>query len=359
MRAIAKGRNRRASRRIGRPQSCDYDNYADKDALRHALVTEQRGICCYCMGRIHNGSATMKIEHWRCQSRYPDEQLNYRNLLGACRGGDEPAAAPPALRHAQRRPRSQWNPADPAHHIETRLITSSMAPSDRDDADSTRQLNDVLNLNLTSSRTTEKRIRYAILEWWQREKAGLQAARSFAIALSASERTHDGAGELAPFCQVAVWWLRSATREDDRMSDAPSFRGSLRDRHRGPPAGERLRPPLTGEGFDRERAIFPETVLAFIRETQPKEWAKLEALHGEQDRRAGPRRPVQVDGRERLAGDAAPRLQVLRADAARGLLQGRARAEPGAGGALRGEPPRAHPAAALLAALGEVARCHA
>src|SRR5207249_11751956 len=34
------------------------------------------------------------------------------------------------------------------------------------------------------------------------------------------------------------------------------------------------------EGFDRERAIFPETVLAFIRETQPTEWAKLEALHG-------------------------------------------------------------------------------
>ena len=35
------------------------------------------------------------------------------------------------------------------------------------------------------------------------------------------------------------------------------------------------------DGFDRERAIFPETVLAFIRATQPKEWARLEALHGE------------------------------------------------------------------------------
>src|SRR5947207_3363996 len=33
-------------------------------------------------------------------------------------------------------------------------------------------------------------------------------------------------------------------------------------------------------GFDRERAIFPALVLDFIRETQPKEWAKLEALHG-------------------------------------------------------------------------------
>lgn len=32
--------------------------------------------------------------------------------------------------------------------------------------------------------------------------------------------------------------------------------------------------------FDRTRAIFPEVLLSFIRETQPKEWAKLEALHG-------------------------------------------------------------------------------
>ena len=43
------------------------------------------------------------------------------------------------------------------------------------------------------------------------------------------------------------------------------------------------------DGFDRERAIFPEAVLAFIRETQPSEWAKLEALHGERtgEERAG------------------------------------------------------------------------
>jgi len=33
-------------------------------------------------------------------------------------------------------------------------------------------------------------------------------------------------------------------------------------------------------GFDREKAIFPEAVLEFIRNTQPKEWKALEALHG-------------------------------------------------------------------------------
>ena len=39
--------------------------------------------------------------------------------------------------------------------------------------------------------------------------------------------------------------------------------------------------PITSEAFDRERAIFPDTVLSFIRETQSKEWAKLESLHGD------------------------------------------------------------------------------
>lgn len=35
------------------------------------------------------------------------------------------------------------------------------------------------------------------------------------------------------------------------------------------------------DGFDRERAIFPDVVLAFINTTQKKDWDKLEALHGD------------------------------------------------------------------------------
>ena len=37
---------------------------------------------------------------------------------------------------------------------------------------------------------------------------------------------------------------------------------------------------VAGTDFDRERAIFGETVLSFIRVTQAKEWARLEKLHG-------------------------------------------------------------------------------
>lgn len=33
--------------------------------------------------------------------------------------------------------------------------------------------------------------------------------------------------------------------------------------------------------FDKTRAIFFDIAINFIRQTQPKKWAKLEALHGE------------------------------------------------------------------------------
>jgi len=38
---------------------------------------------------------------------------------------------------------------------------------------------------------------------------------------------------------------------------------------------------LESRSFDRERAIFPEAALGFIRSTQTKTWDKLEALHGD------------------------------------------------------------------------------
>ena len=38
---------------------------------------------------------------------------------------------------------------------------------------------------------------------------------------------------------------------------------------------------IDGQGFDKSLSIFPQTVLSFIKDTQTKEWKKLEALHGE------------------------------------------------------------------------------
>ncbi len=65
-----------------------YEGFRDKDALRKALVDEQRGLCCYCLSRIRPEIGGMKIEHWHPQALYGNEQLDYANLLGSCMGND-------------------------------------------------------------------------------------------------------------------------------------------------------------------------------------------------------------------------------------------------------------------------------
>jgi type I restriction enzyme R subunit len=36
---------------------------------------------------------------------------------------------------------------------------------------------------------------------------------------------------------------------------------------------------VSRDGYDRERAIFKSAVLDFIKDTQPAEWKRLDALH--------------------------------------------------------------------------------
>ena len=115
MREIAKGPEP-PSLAAHRNSFGDYRNYRDKRELRRALVEEQRGLCCYCMGRIHDDQNT-KIEHWRSQNRYRDQQLVYRNLLAACLGR---IGKRRSEKHCDTRKENQdlsWNPADPNHHV--------------------------------------------------------------------------------------------------------------------------------------------------------------------------------------------------------------------------------------------------
>jgi uncharacterized protein (TIGR02646 family) len=185
-----------------------YANYAAKDDLRANLVAEQRGLCCYCMGRIRVGHSSMKIEHWRCQANYPVEQLNYRNLLGGCTGGK---GQPTDQQHCDTRKGNadlQWNPAEPAHRIEIQIkyeldgtIRSANPVFDG-------QLNEVLNLNLPQIRNNRKGVLTALLDWWNREKGRLRGPVSRVRIEHEIDVRTNGTGELSPYCQVAVWWLK-------------------------------------------------------------------------------------------------------------------------------------------------------
>lgn len=207
MRAILKGREPASLTAHRQRAHCDYDNYPDKAALRHALVTEQRGLCCYCMGRIRSEPMSMKIEHWHSRTRYQGEQLDYRNLLGACRGEDR---RPAHLQHCDTRKGNRdlmWNPADPAHHIETRIRYEADGSIRSDDNTFGAQLEDVLNLNLPVLRNNRKGLRDGILDWWHHEKVLRRGPVPRARFQRERDRRVAGTGDLQPYSQVAVWWI--------------------------------------------------------------------------------------------------------------------------------------------------------
>jgi len=205
VKAITKGPEPTSLKAHRLSPNSNYDNYAGKDDLRHALVTEQRGLCCYCMCRIRNQSTAMKIEHWQCQAHHTAEQLAYRNLLGACLGGH---GQPGHLQHCDTKKGDldlRRNPADPAHRIEARVRYEPDGTIRADEASFDNHLNDVLNLNLARIKNNRRSVLTALLEWWRTSKRPVPRAR---IKREIAKRTNT-AGALTPYCQVAVWWLRA------------------------------------------------------------------------------------------------------------------------------------------------------
>ncbi len=205
MRTIVKKREPASLTQHRLTQYSDYDNYPDKDGLRDVLVSEQRGLCCYCMGRIRNDE--MKVEHWKCQSRYLAEQLNYRNLLAACLGGE---AKSPRFQHCDTRKGKKdlkWNPADPSHSIETRIRYEADGGIRSDDSGFDAELTQVLNLNHPMLKNIRKAILAAILQWWSLQKRKNKGPVPKSRLKRERNRQTPQTGELKPYCQVAVWWL--------------------------------------------------------------------------------------------------------------------------------------------------------
>jgi uncharacterized protein (TIGR02646 family) len=215
MRAIRKAREPASLTTHRQTQHCDFENYGDKAALREALVREQRGLCCYCMSRIHADRERMKIEHWQPQSRFPDLELSYRNILGACLGGH---GQPAHLQHCDTRKGEdslKWNPADSDHRIDQRIrfeLDGSIASGDEE---FNAQLNDVLGLNLPVLKNRRSGVIKGILDWLREEKAKLRTAvPRDRIVRERARLAGSNNGELAPFNPVAVWWLDQRLARD-------------------------------------------------------------------------------------------------------------------------------------------------
>jgi len=208
MRAIVKGAEPASLTAHRLTPHSDYGNYLAKGDLRGYLISEQGALCCYCMSRIHAAGKGMKIEHWHSQEDHPTEQLAYQNLLGGCMGGE---GKPSAMQHCDTRKGKadiRFNPANPAHRIETRIIYGSDGSIHSNDPAFNTELNAVLNLNLAVIRNNRKGVLDSLLIWWRIEKQRLRGPVPKALLERKLAYWSYGTTDLTPYCQVAVWWLR-------------------------------------------------------------------------------------------------------------------------------------------------------
>lgn len=179
----------------------DYDNYADKAALRQALVAEQRGLCCYCQSRIRATPEGMKIEHWQCQADHPGRQLDFGNLHGACLGGH---GRPEREQHCDTLKGNNglcFSVCDSAHPIERHIRFLGDGKISADDAAIDAAINVVLNLNLPRLVSNRK----AVLAAFQQR---LQDGRRLDPACELPRWDGSEPGDLPEFAQVVVYWVR-------------------------------------------------------------------------------------------------------------------------------------------------------
>lgn len=182
-----------------------YDNYVEKDELRAALLSEQGGICCYCMQRI--SMAEIKVEHFASQKKYPHRRLEYDNLLAACLGGQ---GSPRHLQHCDTHKGDddiKLNPTDGVRNCEHFV---RYAPDGRiysDHADINCDLHTTLNLNLQTLKSNRKAVLDGAIEVLRRRRPDGQWVRAFLEAAKKKWQGRGRDGSYAPYCQIVVVYL--------------------------------------------------------------------------------------------------------------------------------------------------------
>jgi uncharacterized protein (TIGR02646 family) len=209
MRAIAKGREPVSLTQHRSTPHADYNNYRDKDTLREYLTTEQRGICCYCLSRIRSNNEEMKIEHWHSQTEYPLEQLDYANLLGACKGNEGQTESDQYCDTYKGNKMLSRNPANPLHRVEDLIHFTMDGRISSSDLNFDAELNSVLNLNVAFLINSRKEVFVALRRTLKKRGA---ISRTRWERLLRDWNGDSNVGELRPFSNVIVYWIRKHLR---------------------------------------------------------------------------------------------------------------------------------------------------
>lgn len=182
----------------------NYDNYPEKDELRASLHHEQGGICCYCLGYIEPQSSEMKIEHFKCREDFPEHQLEYWNLLGACKGSEGQSGH---LQHCDTykgRKVLNFYPPQPNPNIEDLIHYSNNGSVYSNNTYLQQEIKEVLNLNVQFLVNNRK----AALDGF---KSGLSKYKGPLTKSTLKKWLADWSGTQGPYrpyCMVVAYWIQ-------------------------------------------------------------------------------------------------------------------------------------------------------
>lgn len=184
-----------------------------KDAIRRSLASEQGYLCAYCMSRIEPEENKMKVEHWHCQDNYPDEQLDYTNMLGCCYGNEGEPLYAQHCDTAKRNKNIVFNPSNPDHYERLEIHYKADGTVYSMHHDFNQQLNEVLNLNSDRHRlkANRKAVIRAIKEVLKKKSCNLTAGYINKLI----KDWKSGNGKMKGYAGVAIYFLEKKLR---RMS---------------------------------------------------------------------------------------------------------------------------------------------
>jgi len=182
-----------------------YDDYREKDELRECLVKEQGYICCYCMQRIKPHREKMRIEHWHPQSKPPDKQLDYRNMLGACTGNE---GKPKVLHHCDKSRGEKTLTINPTNEsCETLIKFSVSGKISSDNEQVNKDLNETLNLNMESLIKIRKLVLDEAIKNFQKKHPVSQWTKEI-LEREISRWSSSSHGAYKPYCQIVIYYFQ-------------------------------------------------------------------------------------------------------------------------------------------------------
>lgn len=199
-----------------REKNANFSDFHGKSIVASQLVKEQFGLCAYCMSRITNDAtfgksrkhSNCKIEHFKSQSKYPDLQLDYKNMLGCCNGNE---GAPLKYQTCDTRKGDKellFNPADEndCKKMNIKFYRDGTIHSSNKDFD--EQLNSVLNLNEPQLVSNRKALLEAVFAVLAKKKQTTDSEIENLIKIWSKKDN----GVYKPYFYVAIYYLRKHLR---------------------------------------------------------------------------------------------------------------------------------------------------